>query len=114
MVVRGDADLNGTPSFEGLLIVLGDYTVSGGGRGVFNGSLLVSPYAANEDGVLESQPANLDFSGGGNATYLYDAAAMDTAFGLLGDAGEYWTDNNVSGRKPGVLEIDSWAERVGF
>lgn len=112
MVVNGDANLKGTPSFDGLLIVLGDYSVSGGGRGVFSGALLVAPYEANAEGEMDFRDAHLDFSGGGNATYLYDASSMDTAFGLLGEAGEYWADNNASERKPSEPLIASWGEQT--
>ncbi|WP_166671115.1 PilX N-terminal domain-containing pilus assembly protein [Modicisalibacter xianhensis] len=110
MVVNGDANLSGTPSFEGLLIVLGDYTVSGGGRGVFSGALLVSPYGADSNGEPAFLSASLDFSGGGNATYLYNAASLDAAYALLESAGDYWSTYNDSQRKPTKPLITQWTE----
>lgn len=112
MVVNGNANLSGTPSFDGLLIVLGNYTVSGGGRGTFSGALLVSPYGTNAEGELTYWHAHLDFSGGGNATYLYNAASMDTAFGLIEGAADYWAENNQSTRKPSAPLIVAWKERA--
>ena len=112
MVVNGNANLSGTPSFEGLLIVLGNYTVSGGGRGVFSGALLVSPYGVNSSGEPAYSTANLDFSGGGNATYLYNATSLDTAYALLDEAGKYWSVNNESQRKPSKPLIAKWSETV--
>ncbi|MFC3290528.1 PilX N-terminal domain-containing pilus assembly protein [Modicisalibacter luteus] len=112
MVVNGNADLSGTPSFEGLLIVLGNYTVSGGGRGVFSGALLVSPYEVDNSDEPAYISANLEFSGGGNATYLYNAASLDMAYALLDEAGEFWSVNNESQRKPSKPLIIKWSETV--
>ncbi|MFQ3789947.1 PilX N-terminal domain-containing pilus assembly protein [Halomonas sp. A29] len=118
LVIRGDASFSGTPSYSGLIIVLGTYTVSGGGssagQGGFNGSIISAPMGMGENG-LEFFETSISISGGGGADYIYDAEALSTAFDILGEgARNYWNSNNDSTRKSGSLERDlsAWREVV--
>lgn len=115
MVIEGDAEFNGTPSFEGLLIVLGDYKVDGGGGGEFKGSVIIAPYDGGEGGDQSYGEVDLEFSGGGNATYRYDIDALGKAFDLLGkETKRFWNSKNSSRTKPGEPMLDSWREQVAL
>ncbi|PRY68779.1 hypothetical protein BCL64_11556 [Halomonas ventosae] len=49
LIIDGNLELIGVPSFDGLVIVLGDYQVTGGGGGEFNGSVVTAPIVGVED-----------------------------------------------------------------
>ena len=82
LVVKGNYDAGGNPEFDGLIIVLGNYSQKGGGGRDLNGALLVAPYNVNG---LKFTAANIEFSGGGSNDFNYDEAALRTAFNLLND-----------------------------
>ncbi|HAO02867.1 MAG TPA: hypothetical protein DCQ42_14370 [Halomonas sp.] len=82
LVVKGNYDAGGNPEFDGLIIVLGNYSQKGGGGRDLNGALLVAPYNVNDRKFTE---ANIEFSGGGSNDFNYDEAALRTAFNLLND-----------------------------
>ncbi|HBQ06131.1 MAG TPA: hypothetical protein DD676_05830 [Halomonas sp.] len=82
LVVKGNYDAGGNPEFDGLIIVLGNYSQKGGGGRDLNGALLVAPYNVND---LKFTEANIEFSGGGSNDFNYDEAALRTAFNLLDD-----------------------------
>lgn len=82
LVVKGNYDAGGNPEFDGLIIVLGNYSQKGGGGRDLNGALLVAPYNASD---LTFASANIEFSGGGSNDFNYDEAALRTAFNLLND-----------------------------
>lgn len=82
LVVKGNYDAGGNPEFDGLIIVLGNYSQKGGGGRDLNGALLVAPYNASN---LTFASANIEFSGGGSNDFNYDEAALRTAFNLLND-----------------------------
>ncbi|MCE8027006.1 pilus assembly PilX family protein [Billgrantia aerodenitrificans] len=118
LIVRGDVKFSGTPNFSGIIIVLGTYTVSGGGsssgQGGFKGSIVAAPMKQGEDG-LEFSETSISISGGGGANYVYSAGALASAFDVLGEgAKDYWNENNSSTRKTGVIERDlsGWREIV--
>lgn len=82
LVIDGNYNAGGNPSFDGLIIVLGNYSQKGGGGRDLNGALLVAPYNVND---LKFTEANIEFSGGGSNDFNYDEAALRTAFNLLDD-----------------------------
>ena len=82
LVVKGNYDAGGNPEFDGLIIVLGNYSQKGGGGRDLNGALLVAPY---NSGDLTFASANIEFSGGGSNDFNYDEASLRTAFNLLDD-----------------------------
>ncbi len=45
LVVDGDLEFQGNPSFDGLIIVLGDYMLNGGGNEDFTGAIISAPYS---------------------------------------------------------------------
>ncbi|MFG6160677.1 PilX N-terminal domain-containing pilus assembly protein [Halomonas sp. 1390] len=53
LVIDGNVDFRGVPSFDGLIIVLGDYVVSGGGGGEFNGSVVSAPIDLKNQDVYQ-------------------------------------------------------------
>lgn len=118
LVIRGDVTFSGTPNFSGLIVVLGNYTVSGGGssdgQGGFKGSIVTAPMEQGEGGI-EFSETSISISGGGGANYVYSAGALASAFDVLGEgAKDYWNENNNSTRKTGVIERDlsGWREIV--
>lgn len=116
LIIDGNADFSGVPAFEGLIIVLGDYAVTGGGGGEFNGSIVSAPIVnkgavvgdtADIPGMGESvstdywvgntlpchttQSCGFDrkifqFTGGGTALYNYDLDNLEMATSLLDSA----------------------------
>ncbi|MBB3332588.1 hypothetical protein BDK63_003486 [Halomonas campaniensis] len=45
LIIDGDVQFNGNPEFEGLIVVLGDYTISGSGNLPFTGAIISAPYS---------------------------------------------------------------------
>lgn len=127
LVVEGDLQWNGTPEFQGLILVLGGgFEVYGGGQG---GDPAGSLTVLNLFGADGETPRNdeagfgsidLDFRGGGTALYRYDCLLLQgLATGLgLGDENGGWypsCDSAGSGvSTPGTRRIASWRENLGW
>ena len=85
LIVEGDLYMNGNPSWDGIIITLGGtIDVSGGGNGVFNGTIYslnmnttTDPWTIGNDGV------NWTTRGGGTAAYNHNCALVETALDLL-------------------------------
>jgi hypothetical protein len=85
LVVTGTLTMSGTPSFNGLILIIGEGNVvkNGGGNGTLDGSLLVAnlysdtpptythliPLGANNPPGIPT----INWNGGGNATIQYDS-----------------------------------------
>jgi hypothetical protein len=89
LVVTGHLELNGTPSFNGLVLVLGKGTMSrsGGGSGDILGAFAIATFArtwpVGENGQLHPFLApSYDTSGGGDSTIAFDSNAIDSALSL--------------------------------
>ncbi|MCE0733344.1 pilus assembly PilX N-terminal domain-containing protein [Halomonas sp. G15] len=116
LIVDGELDWRGTPYFEGLVIVLGDYHLSGGGGGGVNGALVVSPMVeifdeeTGESLGWEHDSASVSISGGGGARYQLDPISMIAAFALIEgtEAGQAFVDGN--GGESTSSKILSWSE----
>lgn len=109
MVVGGDLLLSGTPSFDGLVIVLGEtYSLDGAGQGGVNGSLLLAGYAGGDDGSYSYREMDVTVAGGGRAQYQYDSAALENAFSLIRgtDAEQAWLAGNSGGT--GEIGYEKW------
>jgi len=137
LVVEGNLEWNGTPPFEGLILVLGGrFAVKGGGTGgAFKGSLVVAnlwkewhgydkfggiPAVLHGDGK-EFGPVDIDFTGGGTANYTYHCETLQnysTDLGLKKDTGGNRLWDPACGTEDGtgqaVLEIVSWRESLGW
>jgi hypothetical protein len=107
LVVDGNVSFGGVPSFDGLIIVLGDYTVTGGGggKGDFNGSVVSAPITGNVaapeflsdvygNSLSCHASTNCGFDkktmtigGGGDSQYHYDLTALLDSVQLLEDTG---------------------------
>jgi hypothetical protein len=85
LLVTGTLTMNGNPSFNGIVLVIGQGNVqkNGGGNGTLNGSLLVANLYSDTPPVYShliplganSHPGipTISWNGGGNATVQYDS-----------------------------------------
>jgi hypothetical protein len=92
LIVTGNLVLNGNPSFNGVILVLGEGTVNrnGGGNGNILGSIYVAKFArswpASENGQSHPfQPPIFNTNGGGNSDLRYDSNWVQQAKDALGD-----------------------------
>lgn len=102
LIIDGNVKFNGVPSFDGLIIVLGDYEVIGNGGAEVNGSIVTAPIIGTDiapqvDKVFgntlscsDSDPNTCAFDkktvaigGGGSASYNYDLDKLRNAVSLL-------------------------------
>lgn len=130
MVVNGDLKWNGTPGFQGLLIVLGGtYDTSGGGRGgqPFGGSVVILNVNENcqpsESNNSCFGDVTAEFTGGGNASYNFDCDALwhmrRTLLGPDEEEGLWQPECQAPGavsEPPGaaIPQIVSWRENLGW
>jgi hypothetical protein len=90
LVVTGNLNMSGNPSFEGIILVLGEGSVNrdGGGGGEINGSMVIAKFArtwpASENNIEHPflAPA-FNTNGGGNSTLQYSSTAVARAMNLL-------------------------------
>jgi hypothetical protein len=92
LVVTGNLIMNGNPSFNGVILVLGEGTINrdGGGNGNVFGSIYVAKFArswpAAENGLPHPFLApSFHTSGGGNANLEYDSVWVQQAKDVVGD-----------------------------
>ena len=84
LIVTGNLTLNGNPSFEGLILVLGNGHIerNGGGNGDIYGAISVAKFPTNGNGGF--QAPYFDTSGGGNSLMQYDSNAIRRALNVSG------------------------------
>jgi len=89
LIVTGHLELNGTPSFNGLILALGEGTVhrSGGGAGNIMGAFAIGRFARTWQASENGQPhpflaPSFDTSGGGDSTIAFDSSWIDKALSL--------------------------------
>ena len=92
MIVTGNLVLNGNPSFNGVILVLGEGTVNrdGGGNGNIYGSIYVARFArswpTSENGLPHPFLAPIFHTdGGGTSNLEYDSVWVQKAKDALGD-----------------------------
>jgi hypothetical protein len=92
LIVTGDLTMNGNPSFNGIILVLGNGKIlrNGGGNGNILGSIYVAKFARSWPASENGQPHNFlapsfQTNGGGNAELRYDSTWVQTAKDALGD-----------------------------
>ncbi len=123
ILVNGNLAWNGTPNFQGLIIVLGGtYTMDGGGiGGDHGGSVVVLDHPPG--GIGDFGPSSFDNTGGGNALFQYDCAALEAARSALGlwSSTGYGMWNPECNSVPSIWEstpteiiIASWRENIGW
>lgn len=97
LVVTGNLNMSGNPSFEGIILVLGEGTVNrdGGGDGTVNGSMVIASFqrtwpAAEDDPAINNDveypflaPA-FSTNGGGTSTMQFSSVAIQRALNVLG------------------------------
>lgn len=86
LVVTGTLNMNGNPSFSGVILVLGGGVVNrdGGGNGNIYGAMVVASFNRNGNGGFTAP--NFNTNGGGNSTMQYDSLAVSRALGAIGAA----------------------------
>jgi hypothetical protein len=90
LIVTGALDLNGAPSFNGLILVLGEGNMfrSGGGSGDIYGAIALARFARTWP-VAENSQAHpflwptFDTSGGGTGTIGWDPSKVEEALSVL-------------------------------
>lgn len=84
LIVTGELTMSGNPSFEGLILVLGDGAVhrNGGGNGNIYGSITVARFDKTGNGGFLAPTFHTN--GGGNSTIQYDSVAVRKALNLAG------------------------------
>ncbi|MDT4967862.1 MAG: hypothetical protein QOJ64_2599 [Acidobacteriota bacterium] len=84
LIVTGDLNMSGNPSFSGVILVLGGGSVNrnGGGNGNVFGAMVVAAFDRNGTGGFTSPTFNTN--GGGNSTLQYDSLAVSRAMGAVG------------------------------
>ena len=92
LIVTGNLVMNGNPSFNGVILVLGEGTVNrdGGGNGNVLGSIYIAKFArswpASENGQQHPfQTPVFHTDGGGTAEFRYDSNWVNVAKETLGD-----------------------------
>jgi hypothetical protein len=101
LVVTGNLNMSGNPTFNGIILVLGEGSVNrdGGGNGDINGSMVIAKFArtwpASENNLEHPFLApTFNTNGGGNSTMQYSSTAVSRAMSVLG-----------SPRVSGVVEL---------
>lgn len=84
LIVTGNLEMIGNPSFNGLIFVLGGGTINrnGGGNGNIYGSITVARFDQNGSGNFLAP--TFTTNGGGTATIQYDSNAVRQALNLAG------------------------------
>jgi len=137
LVVTGDLYWDGTIQWDGLVVILGgDYNISGGGNGGVNGSVVT--LNLDEGDALADPPISPSFGeigfqvgGGGTADFYYECGVMGIAHSVLINqvpqptdgtphASDLWVPECESGPEnlfvagPPELAIVSWRENIGW
>jgi hypothetical protein len=91
LIVTGTLHASGNPSFDGLILVLGDgvFLRNGGGNGDTLGAIVLAKFARSWPSSDNANPhpflsPTYDMSGGGNSITGYDSAAVDKALAAAG------------------------------
>lgn len=91
LVVTGNLEMNGNPSFDGVVLVLVGGTVNrdGGGNGVFSGAIVVVRFARTWQASEDGQPhpflaPTFNTNGGGNSTIQNNSVAITNSLNVLG------------------------------
>ena len=84
LIVTGKLELNGNPSFDGLILVLGNGTLNrdGGGNGNIYGAITVAKFDQNGNGGFLAP--SFTTNGAGTSTIQYDSTAVRKALNLGG------------------------------
>jgi hypothetical protein len=84
LVVTGDVNMSGNPSFNGVILALGGGSVNrnGGGNGSIYGGIFVANFDRNGTGGFGGPIFNTN--GGGASTLQYDSLAVSKALGAVG------------------------------
>lgn len=123
LFVDGNLSWQGTPQFDGLIVVTGGtmgVDSGGGGGGDHAGTVVVlnAPEGASNFG-----PTHFNVTGGGNAKFNFNCKALEEVRGLLNQAGQDLWDPGCGGDGEGEVpgedwfgefRIESWRENIGW
>ncbi len=91
LVVTGNLTMSGNPSFDGVVLVMGEGSVtrSGGGNGTYNGAMVVAKFArtwpAADNGLAHPfLTPTFNTNGGGNSDFQYNSQSVSRALTSLG------------------------------
>ncbi len=95
LVVTGNLTMNGNPSFDGVVILMGQGSVTrgGGGNGTYNGAMVVAKFArtwATDDPAIPNRieypflTPTFNTNGGGNSYFQYNSQSVSRALSALG------------------------------
>ncbi|KAA0876277.1 PilX N-terminal domain-containing pilus assembly protein [Nitrincola tapanii] len=116
LIVEGNLTTKGTPSWNGLVIVLGGtFSIGGGGNGGLEGSMYVLNMNTPSSGEwsYRSTGVTFDSKGGGTALFNHNCQQINQALGLLNEtARTLWANadscsNNQSGGGTGGSETET-------
>lgn len=112
LLIDGDVEFKGNPGFKGIIVVLGDFKISGGGNRNFYGATVVFPYFFNhEEGRLECQMVESDNNGMGNNDFIHQPEAIEYALSLLADeTRDAWF--SAFGLDGYSYVLETWRERL--
>jgi hypothetical protein len=84
LIVTGNLEMSGNPSFNGLILVLGGGGINrnGGGNGNIYGAIACASFGST--GGFGFSAASFHTNGGGNATIQYDSDAVRQALNMSG------------------------------
>lgn len=86
LIVTGHLELNGNDDFKGIILVLGNGTVtrSGGGNGNIRGSWIIAKFDSTPGATTGFLAPSFNVSGGGNSNFQRDSVAERDANNTLG------------------------------
>ncbi len=91
LVVTGNLEMSGNPSFDGVILVLGKGNVNrnGGGNGTVSGTMIVARFDRTWPTIENALPhpfraPTFNTNGGGNSTMQYSSEAVRRALGMVG------------------------------
>ena len=105
LIVEGDLVFKGTPSWDGLIIVLGGkFEINGGGNGGLEGSIYIADIdrSKNPWELTSGNGSVFDVSGGGTADYNWNCASLWNSRALLSEAAKaMWSMDEECNTPPG-------------
>jgi hypothetical protein len=91
LVVTGNLNMSGNPSYDGIILVLGGGSVNrdGGGNGQVNGAIVVAKFDRTWPSAQDGQPhpflaPTFNTNGGGTSDIMYNSNSVARALGAIG------------------------------
>ncbi|MBB3231871.1 PilX N-terminal domain-containing pilus assembly protein [Halomonas stenophila] len=128
LIVDGDVEFKGNPEFDGLIIVMGDYTIDGSGNEPFTGAIISAPYSKHyeyeaADGTWGDLNPQYDSTTGeflhfetadGSKVYVGSDGGWTTEPGAADSPNELATMDMIEGEEVGGLVANRTFDPVGL